>query len=79
MIELTNRSGGRLLVHDEEQAKAWEGYGFRRQPSRVPAGDAPKGNASREEWARYAESLGVEFDEDAKRDEIKAAVEAARA
>lgn len=36
---------------------------------------APKGNASRDEWAAYADSLGVEYDEDAGRDDIKAAVE----
>lgn len=40
------------------------------------ATDEPKGNASRAEWAAYADSLGVEYPEDAKRDDIKAAVEA---
>lgn len=38
----------------------------------------PRGNASREEWATYAGSLGVEFDDEAKRDDIRAAVEQAR-
>lgn len=37
----------------------------------------PKGNASRDEWAAYADSLDVQYDEDAKREGIKAAVEAA--
>lgn len=42
------------------------------------AGDgAPKGNASRQEWADYADSKGVQYDEDAKREDIKAAIEAA--
>jgi hypothetical protein len=41
-------------------------------------GGAPKGNASRDEWASYADSLGVEYDEDAKREDIKAAVDAAQ-
>lgn len=36
---------------------------------------APKGNASRDEWAAYADSLGVEYDEGAGREDIKAAVE----
>ena len=43
----------------------------------APEGDQPKGNASRDEWAAYADSLGVEYAEDAKRDDIKAAVGAA--
>lgn len=46
--------------------------------SAPPAGDGtPKGNASRQEWADYADSKGVLYDEDAKREDIKAAVEAA--
>lgn len=40
-------------------------------------GGAPKGNASRDEWAAYADSLGVTYGEDAKRDDIKAAIDAA--
>lgn len=31
----------------------------------------PKGNGSREDWAAYADSLGVAYDADAKRDEIR--------
>lgn len=38
---------------------------------------APRGNASRDEWAAYAATLGVEVAEDAKRDDIKAAIAAA--
>lgn len=41
--------------------------------------DAPRGNASRDEWAAYADSKGVQYDEDAKREDIKAAIEAAAA
>jgi len=37
----------------------------------------PKGNGSREEWAAWADHLGVEYEPDAKRDDIKAAVVAA--
>lgn len=37
----------------------------------------PRGNASRDEWAAYADSLDVSYDEDAKREDIKAAIEAA--
>jgi len=37
--------------------------------------EAPKGNASREEWATFAASLGVQVPEDAKRDEIRALVD----
>ncbi|HEX7349594.1 hypothetical protein [Brachybacterium sp.] len=35
----------------------------------------PRGNASREVWAEYAASLGIEVPEDAKRDDIKVLVE----
>lgn len=48
-------------------------------PSTEAEGGTPKGNASREVWAAYADSLGVEYAEDAKRDDIKAAVAAATA
>lgn len=34
-------------------------------------GEAPAGNASREAWAEYAESLGFDVLEDWKRDDIK--------
>lgn len=36
---------------------------------------APAGNASRDAWAEYAEGLGIEVPEDAKRDDVKALVE----
>lgn len=37
----------------------------------------PNKNASRDEWAAYADSRGVQYPEGAKRDEIQALVEAA--
>jgi len=37
----------------------------------------PKGNASREAWAEYAKSKGVDVADADNRDDIKAAVEAA--
>ncbi|WP_163275335.1 hypothetical protein [Cellulomonas iranensis] len=50
----------------------------------TPQGDdgepaKPRGNGARDAWAKWADSLGVTYDEDATRDEIKAAVEAAQA
>ena len=39
----------------------------------------PKGNGTTEDWAAYAAARGVEVPEDANRDAIKAAVEAADA
>lgn len=39
---------------------------------------APRGNASRAEWAAFADSLDVDYPEDAKRSEIKAAIVASQ-
>lgn len=36
----------------------------------------PKRNATRAEWAAYADALGVDYPPDAKRDDIRAAIEA---
>jgi hypothetical protein len=41
----------------------------------VPAGEAPAGNATRDAWAAYAQSLGIEVLEDDKREDIKDRVE----
>lgn len=41
--------------------------------------EAPAGNASTEKWADYARELGVAIDEDASRDQIKAAIDAHKA
>jgi len=43
------------------------------------ADGSPRGNASRDEWVAYAATLGIEIPEDAKRDDIKAQIEAAKA
>ena len=50
-------------------------------PDGVGHGDPnrPRGNASRDDWAAYAASRGIEFDENASRDELRAAVDAADA
>lgn len=61
------------------QAKKWAVF----VPAEEPAGEtspdeqdgAPAGNASRDAWAEYAEGLGIEVPEDAKRDDIKALVD----
>jgi hypothetical protein len=39
--------------------------------------DRPRGNQSRDDWAAYATGRGIAFDENASRDEIRAAVDAA--
>lgn len=41
-----------------------------------PAPSKPRGNSGREAWVEYATALGVEFDVDATREDIKAAIEA---
>ena len=40
--------------------------------------DAPRGNARTEEWAEYADALGVEYEPDATRTEIQAAIAASK-
>lgn len=65
------------------QAKKWAVFVPAEEPAEEPAGEtspdeqdgAPAGNASRDAWAEYAEGLGIEVPEDAKRDDIKALVE----
>jgi hypothetical protein len=42
-------------------------------------GEAPKGNATTEEWAQYADANGVAYEPEAGRDAIKEAVEKAAA
>lgn len=74
-VRLIAPNGARVEV-TSEKAERLLGHGFRQEGS----GDGTtRGNASREEWAAYADSLGVEYAEDAKRGDIKAAVEAAAA
>lgn len=81
-------SGSVCEVDDESAAliASLVGDGFRRLDAAsvesTPEGEgstepaAPKANGSKVEWSAYADSLGVEYPEDAKRDEIRAAVEA---
>lgn len=42
-----------------------------------PRPDAPKGNATRDEWAAHADTLGVSYPQDAGRQEIRTLVAAA--
>lgn len=46
-------------------------------PAPATASGEPRGNGSREEWAAYADSLGVTYDPEAKRGDIKDAIAAA--
>lgn len=48
-------------------------------PAPAPSGppSEPRGNGSREEWAAYADLLGVPYDPEAKRGDIKDAIAAA--
>lgn len=90
-MKLIAPNGSRVSVSDEKGIRLLrQGYrtvdGKAPKPAPVPAepvveetnGDdlePPRGNASREEWAAFAVSLGIEVSEDAKRDEIKVLVE----
>lgn len=47
------------------------------EPVRVERRESPRGNSSRQAWADYADSLGIDYPEGARRDDIRAAVEAA--
>ncbi len=44
-------------------------------PTDAPSAEVPKGNASRDAWAQYATSIGIQVDPEWNRDEIKDAVE----
>lgn len=75
MARLITASGVTVNVADEKVEARIAGGGYR-VPTEATADGTPKGNASRDEWASYADSLGVQYDAEAKRDDIKAAVEA---
>lgn len=47
VIQLKSRTGAVLRVNSEEQAKTWEGYGYRRV-------SAPKGRAQKSDSAKTA-------------------------
>jgi hypothetical protein len=79
MVRLATPYSGFPVEVPDELVKRYTDAGYRpvdgQREIRPP--EKPKGNASRDEWADYADSIGVPYDEDAKREDIKAAVEAA--
>lgn len=58
--------------------KVWDGEDDEPGEETPAALERPAGNASREDWAAYAEQEGVELEPDMKRDDIKAAVDLAK-
>lgn len=76
VVALLSPSGGRVTVHPDRVGRYLSrGY---RKTGEAPVssdGDRPKGNASRDEWAAYADSLGVTYPEGATRDDIRALLE----
>lgn len=83
MVRLRNTSTGVVVRVDDATATRlgsdWQPVDAPPAPVTADA-DAepapPKGNASRASWAAYADAVGVEYGEDATRNEIKAAVAA---
>lgn len=79
MPRLRNAATGVVVNVDDDTAsrldKNWKPF---EHGASTPDG-APKGNASREEWADYAASKGVEVPEGAKQKEIRELVAAAEA
>lgn len=80
MPRLRNSKTG-VVVNVDEAAAARLGTewvpaskGAAPTPPPVPEVAAPKGNASREAWAAYADTVGVAYPDEAKRDEIKTLV-----
>lgn len=65
-------------VDDSKADRFVNGWTLADGATTAPADDGrPKGNGSRDDWAAYATAKGVTFTDDAGRDDIKAAVEAA--
>lgn len=84
MPRLRNVRSGVVVNVDDVTAASLDGaewvdpdLAVTRADSQAPAGGAPRGNGTREEWAAYADSLGVEYGPEAKREDIKAAIAAA--
>lgn len=89
MARLTSTVTGVVVNVDDETASALgPEWVAECEAGEVPASEVPdpeddgdpaepKGNAGRDAWAEYADSLGVEYAEDAKREDIKAAIVAA--
>lgn len=78
MGRLINARTGVIVNVDDETA---ESLGAEWRDAEAASADgeltAPRSNARTELWAAYAEALGVEIPEGAKRDAIKAAIAAA--
>jgi len=78
MAELRSPFDGGVIDVPDDQVKRFTDAGWiaGKKPSKDAGDGAPKGNASRDAWAEYADSIGVEYDGEASRDDIKAAVAA---
>jgi len=83
VIRLRNTSTGVVVRVDDATATRlgadWQPADAPAAPVAAETGPAvarPRGNASRAAWAAYADAVGVEYGEDATRNEIKAAVAA---
>lgn len=77
MAELRSPFDGGVVDVPDGLVERYTAAGWVSGKSSTGAGDgSPKGNASREAWAEYADTLGVEYADDASRDDIKAAVAA---
>ena len=76
-VALVSPRGTRVSVA-ADKADAFKARGYK-TPGESASSEseeaAPAGNASRDAWAEYAVSLGIEVPEDAKRDDIKALVD----
>ncbi|GIG27181.1 hypothetical protein [Cellulomonas denverensis] len=80
MAELSSPYDGAVITVPDDLVDRYTAAGWvsGKKPAETPQDGAPKGNASREAWAEYADSLGVEYPAEAKQKEIRAAVEAAQ-
>lgn len=77
MTELRSPFDGGVVSVPDGLVERYTAAGWVSDKGSTGAGDgAPKGNASRDAWAEYADSLGVEYEDEASRDDIKAAVAA---
>ena len=83
MPRLRNTRSGVVVNVDDDTASRLDGEwvdadrALTPTASTAPADGAPRGNGTREEWASYADSLGVAYGAEAKRADIKAAIAAA--
>ena len=88
MVKIRADLEGFTYVHGEDgshplkagdDVPAWATVGDHLLDTADSADVAPKGNASRDEWAEYATSLGIFVPDDAKRDDVKTLVAAEQA